>query len=81
MSWSSPHGWPTRLFSGDPVIILLALLVALTLPLALHFYFFTTSGRAAVVPTFLLLGPSGAGKTSLVSLVRRPKADGFMQCG
>lgn len=69
MSWTSPDSWVTRLFSGDPWIILLALLVALSLPILLHLYFYTTSRRAAITPTFLLLGPSGSGKTSLLSIV------------
>lgn len=43
-------------------------LVALTLPLLLHSYIYRT--RAAInLPAFLLVGPSGAGKTSLLTLV------------
>lgn len=70
MAWSSPDSWATRLLSGDPIVILLAFLVTISLPLLLHLYFYTQTARAKVVPTFLLLGTSGAGKTSLVSLVR-----------
>lgn len=69
MGWSSPDSWPTRLFSGDPLAILIAVLVTVSFPLLLHLYFYTQTARAKVVPTFLLLGASGAGKTSLVSLV------------
>jgi len=71
MGWSSPDSWPTRLFSGDPLAILIAFLVTISLPLLLHLYFYTQTARAKVVPTFLLLGPSGAGKTSLVSLLQK----------
>src|ERR1700759_4395438 len=69
MSWASPDSWLTRLFSGDPVVIVLALLVTFGLPLLVHLYFYSQSARAKVTPTFLLLGPSGSGKTSLISLV------------
>ncbi|EXJ66992.1 uncharacterized protein A1O5_09638 [Cladophialophora psammophila CBS 110553] len=71
MGWSSPDSWATRLLSGDPVAIFIAFLVAITLPLLVHLYLYTHAARAKVVPTFLLLGPSGAGKTSLVSLLQR----------
>jgi len=69
MGWSSPDSWLTRLFSGDPIVILAAFLVTLALPLVVHLYFYTQTARVKVTPTFLLLGPSGSGKTSLVSLV------------
>ncbi|EXJ84935.1 hypothetical protein A1O3_05610 [Capronia epimyces CBS 606.96] len=71
MGWSSPDSWLTRLFSGDPLVILLAFLVVIALPSLLHLYFYTQSARTKVVPTFLLLGPSGAGKTSLVTLLQK----------
>ncbi|KAL6253022.1 hypothetical protein RBB50_000742 [Rhinocladiella similis] len=75
MAWSSPDSWPTRLFSGDPLAILIAVLVAVSFPLLLHLYFYTQTARAKVVPTFLLLGASGAGKTSLVSLLQKRSSD------
>ncbi|KAJ9611083.1 hypothetical protein H2200_004266 [Cladophialophora chaetospira] len=71
MGWSSPDSWLTRLFSGDPVIILLAFLVTIALPSLVHLYFYTQTARTKFTPTFLLLGPSGAGKTSLVSLLQK----------
>jgi signal recognition particle receptor subunit beta len=72
MAWSSPDSWATRLFSGDPWIILLAFVTTLALPVLLHLYFYTSSARTALTPTFLLLGPSGSGKTSLLTLVSKP---------
>ncbi|KAK4943446.1 hypothetical protein LTR10_016937 [Elasticomyces elasticus] len=75
MGWSSPDSWPTRLFSGDPIAILIAFLVTISLPALLHLYFYSQTARAKVVPTFLLLGSSGAGKTSLVSLLQKRSAD------
>jgi signal recognition particle receptor subunit beta len=70
MAWSSPDSWATRLFSGDPWIILLAFLTTIALPVLLHLYFYTSGSRTAFTPTFLLLGPSGSGKTSLLTFVR-----------
>ncbi|OCT44001.1 SRP receptor beta subunit [Cladophialophora carrionii] len=75
MGWSSPDSWLTRLFSGDPIVILIALLVTIALPSLVHLYFYTQNARVRVTPTFLLLGPSGAGKTSLVSLLQKRSSD------
>lgn len=76
--WSSPDSIFTKLFKGDPSTIAIAFLVTITLPALLHFYFYTQSARARSsggggdgVPTFLLLGPSASGKTSLVTLLQR----------
>ncbi|OAP58792.1 hypothetical protein AYL99_06089 [Fonsecaea erecta] len=71
MSWSSPESWATKLLSGDPVAIFIAVVVAIALPILVHLYLYTQTARAKVVPSFLLLGPSGAGKTSLVSLLQK----------
>lgn len=73
--WTSPSSLPTKLLSGDPSTILLALLVTLSLPVLLHIYFYTQASRNPAsggdgVPTFVLLGPSNAGKTSLVTLLQ-----------
>lgn len=69
MAWSAPDGILTRLLSGDPLTILIAFVVSFSLPLLLHLFLYRTSTRAAATPTFLLLGTSGAGKTSLLTLV------------
>lgn len=70
MAWTSPDGVLSRLLSGDPVAILIAFMVSFSLPLLLHLFLYRASARAAATPTFLLLGTSGAGKTSLLTLVR-----------
>ena len=72
MSWTSPDSALSRLLSGDPWAILLAFVVALSLPILLHSFLYRTSSRHTATPTFLLLGISGAGKTSLLTLVRVP---------
>lgn len=73
--WTSPDSWATKLFRGDPSTILFATIVTLSLPVLLHIYFYTQASRASKagdsgVPTFVLLGPSNAGKTSLVTLLQ-----------
>lgn len=69
MAWSEPDGILSRLLSGDPLSILIALVVSLSLPLLLHLFLYRASARVAATPTFLLLGTSGAGKTALLTLV------------
>jgi signal recognition particle receptor subunit beta len=71
MSWSSPDGWLTRLFSGDPLTILVAFLITISLPILTHLYFYRSAARIPLTPAFLLLGPSGSGKTSLLTLLQR----------
>ena len=75
MAWSAPDGWLTRLLSGDPLVILVAVLITFSLPVLMHVYFYTASETASLTPTFLLLGPSGAGKTSLLSLLQSASAE------
>lgn len=76
--WSAPGSVLTKLFSGDPSTIVLAFIVTLSLPVLLHLYFYTQAARSRAsgaggdgIPTFLLLGSSGSGKTSLVTLLQR----------
>lgn len=69
MAWTSPNSATSRLFSGDPIAILVAFLVAVSLPLCLHLFLYRTASRKSSTPVFVLLGVSGAGKTSLVTLV------------
>jgi signal recognition particle receptor subunit beta len=71
MSWSSPDGWLTRLFSGHPLVIFIVFLITISLPISTHLYFYRESARIPLTPAFLLLGPSGGGKTSLLTLLQR----------
>lgn len=69
MAWSSPDGIVSWLLSGDPLVIVFAFVVAFSLPIVLHLTLYHTSRRTEATPTFVLLGSSGAGKTSLLTLV------------
>jgi hypothetical protein len=80
MAWSAPDGILTRLLSGHPLTILIAFVVAFSLPLLLHLFLYRTSTRAAATPTFLLLGSSGTGKTSLLTLVSLEALSGPFRC-
>ncbi len=68
-SWKSVTGIATLLLDGNLVAIAIALVIAFGVPVFLHFFFYRT---AASPPSsnFLLLGPSGAGKTAFTTLVR-----------
>ena len=60
-------GWSFDLRNPDPIgLVITALLVAL-IPLILHLIIYRSSGSTSL-PCFLLAGPSGAGKTSLLLL-------------
>ena len=66
--WHSFGGIITSLLDGNAIAIAVTVLFAFGLPVLLHLIFY----RSAASPpssNFLLLGPSGAGKTSLLSLV------------
>jgi len=56
--------------SPSPVGLVIAILLVLTIPLFLHTYVFRTSGLTTL-PSILLLGSSGSGKTSLLTLFER----------
>jgi signal recognition particle receptor subunit beta len=63
------EAWLTWAFSPTISAIIATLLVATLLPIIIHFYLYNTAKSGSSIPTFLLIGPSGAGKTSLLTLV------------
>ncbi|KAI9692895.1 MAG: hypothetical protein M1822_004889 [Bathelium mastoideum] len=60
----------TRGLSPFVSTIIITAIIALSLPLFLHFYLYRSRASTSI-PTFLLIGPSGAGKTSLATLFDR----------
>ncbi|KAJ5617471.1 hypothetical protein N7537_002585 [Penicillium hordei] len=67
-NWNSVTGIATLLFDGNLVAIAIAVLFTFGVPIALHIFFF----QAVASPpssNFLLLGPSGAGKTAFTTLL------------
>jgi signal recognition particle receptor subunit beta len=69
MAWYDKDSWLTAAFSPNLSTILLTLVVALVLPILLHSLLYQTAGDATTLPTFLLVGPSGGGKTAFATLV------------
>ncbi|GIZ43884.1 hypothetical protein CKM354_000709600 [Cercospora kikuchii] len=68
---AEPKAWEqvlTWAFSPSWSAIILAFVVAFTLPLLIHGYLYKKA-VAREAPSFLLAGPSGAGKTSLLTLL------------
>ncbi|KAI4250436.1 MAG: hypothetical protein L6R40_000034 [Gallowayella cf. fulva] len=64
--------WPDILSSmpePSPILILISVLLVVSIPLLLHLVIY--SRTSDTLPTILLLGPSGAGKTTLVTLLER----------
>lgn len=69
MAWWSPDSILSKLLSGNPFAILIAFVVSFSIPFLLHIFLYSTYSQSTTTPTFLLLGSSGAGKTSLLTLV------------
>lgn len=70
-SWddmSTVNRWLTWAFSPAISAILVTLVVSLLSPILIHWYLYKTA-VAKEPPSIILLGPSGAGKTSLLTLV------------
>ncbi|KAJ6134324.1 hypothetical protein N7523_000646 [Penicillium sp. IBT 18751x] len=66
--WDSVTGIATKLLDGSPLAIFIAVIITFGIPVLLHLVFY----RAAASPpscNFLLLGPSGAGKTAFTTLL------------
>lgn len=60
--------WMTWAFSPAISAIIVTLLISLLSPVIIH-YFLYRKANSKEPPTFLLVGPSGAGKTSLLTLL------------
>ena len=63
--------WASLLMGPSAFAIIVATIVAFSLPVLLHIYIHhVKTSDVTSLPTFLLLGPSGAGKTALITQVR-----------
>ena len=62
------QSWITYFLSPAPEAIILTLILALSIPFLAH-YILYRSVAVTTLPSFLLLGPSNSGKTSLLTLV------------
>ncbi|KAL2221454.1 signal recognition particle receptor beta subunit-domain-containing protein [Thermoascus aurantiacus ATCC 26904] len=68
LEWSSLRNIATNLLDGNPIAIIVTAVIAFGFPLVLHYLLYR---KVASPPStsFILLGPSGAGKTALLSLL------------
>ena len=65
---STNPSWLDALMSPSPVALVIAVILALSIPIFLHSFVFRASGLTTL-PSILLVGPSGSGKTTLLTLV------------
>jgi len=70
MAWHDADSWLTAAFAPNPSTIAVTLLLAILLPILLHQFIYRKATPTSL-PTFVLLGPSGAGKTALLTLAER----------
>lgn len=68
MAWYDEDSWVTAAFAPKPATMALTLFLAIVLPILLH-QFIYRKATPTNLPVFLLIGPSGAGKTALLTLV------------
>ncbi|KAL5119179.1 hypothetical protein ACEQ8H_002887 [Pleosporales sp. CAS-2024a] len=71
MAWHDEDSWLTAALSPTLSTILLTLVVAIGLPILLHGCLYRKAAAPASLPTFLLVGPSGGGKTAFATLTER----------
>lgn len=70
MAWYDEDSWATAAFAPKLSTMAVTLVLVLLLPILLHHFIYKRATPTAL-PTFLLVGPSGAGKTALLTLVRK----------
>jgi signal recognition particle receptor subunit beta len=69
MAWHDEDSWLTQALSPKPATILITLAIAIFLPILLHSWLYRKAASSTGLPTFLLVGPSGGGKTAFTTLV------------
>lgn len=69
MAWYDEDSWLTWALAPSPMAILVTVAFALLMPIVLHSILYRNAATSTGLPTFLLVGPSGAGKTALTMLV------------
>jgi len=80
MAWYDEDSWATAAFAPRLPTILVTFALAVLLPILLHQFIYRRA-TPTTLPTFLLLGPSGAGKTALLTLVRIPHPTAYSSKG
>ncbi|KAL9137170.1 MAG: hypothetical protein Q9175_001627 [Cornicularia normoerica] len=70
MAWTNSQSWASSLMGPTPMAIGIAILLVLSIPLFLHLMIYRSTS-STTLPSFLLVGSSGAGKTALLTLFER----------
>jgi signal recognition particle receptor subunit beta len=70
MAWYDEDSWLTAALSPNLTTIIITFLIVLTFPILLHSFLYRNAAASTSLPTFLLVGPSGGGKTAFTTLVR-----------
>jgi hypothetical protein len=71
VAWADPQSWLSAGMAPSPWAIAITAIVVLSIPLFLHLVIYRSTSTTTL-PSFLLVGPSGAGKTALLTLVFLP---------
>ncbi|KAF2026328.1 P-loop containing nucleoside triphosphate hydrolase protein [Setomelanomma holmii] len=71
MAWHDEDSWLTAALSPKLSTILITFIITLALPILLHSWLYRKAAATATLPTFLLVGPSGGGKTAFTTLTER----------
>ena len=69
MAWYDEDSWLTQALSPKLSTIFITFAIAIFLPILLHTFLYRKAASATGLPTFLLVGPSGGGKTAFTTLV------------
>ncbi|KAL6711022.1 hypothetical protein ACN47E_006897 [Coniothyrium glycines] len=68
MAWYDHDSWLTAAFAPNLTTIFITLVIACGLPILIHSILYKKAAASTSQPTFLLAGPSGAGKTAFRTL-------------
>ncbi|KAF1925179.1 P-loop containing nucleoside triphosphate hydrolase protein [Didymella exigua CBS 183.55] len=71
MAWYDQDSWLTQALSPKLSTIVITFAIALVLPILLHSFLYRKAAASTGLPTFLLAGPSGGGKTAFTTLTER----------
>lgn len=69
MAWYDEDSWLTAAFAPNLTTIFITVVVAIALPILFHTFLYRKAAASQSQPTFLLVGPSGGGKTAFATLV------------
>ncbi|KAL5401649.1 hypothetical protein PMIN03_011323 [Paraphaeosphaeria minitans] len=70
MAWYDEDSWATAAFAPKGSTIAVTFLLVVLLPILLHQFLYRKT-TPTTLPSFLLIGPSGAGKTAFLTLTER----------